>query len=230
MKTVGIIGGLGPETTSEFYLRIISLCHQKNKTARPPILMWSIPLDYQIEEDLITKAIGEERYVPYLVEAAKRLENGGADFIVIPCNSVHVFINEVRAAVTIPVLSIVEETVTALKSKEITQVGLLATKTTIKRNLYEEKLQANGIAVAHINDPQQEKIGEIINRLVLKQENEADRAELIEMIDGFISQGVTNILLACTDLQLLVPQMRGVQVLDTMEILAEVTSNNILSE
>lgn len=230
MKTVGIIGGLGPETTSEFYLRIISLCHQKNKIARPPILMWSIPLSYQVEEDLITKAIGEERYIPYLVEAAQRLESGGADFIVIPCNSVHVFINEVRAAVTIPVLSIVEESVTALKSKDITQVGLLATKTTIQRNLYGEKLAANGIVVAHINDLQQEKIGEIINRLVLKQENETDRTELIDMINNFVSQGVTNILLACTDLQLLVPQVEGVQVLDTMEILAEVTANKILSE
>mgnify|MGYP000521764234 CR=1 FL=1 len=74
-------------------------------------------MEYQIEEDLIQRAIGEERYIPFLVDAAKRLESGGADFIVIPCNSVHIFINEVRSAVKIPILSIVEETAKFLETK-----------------------------------------------------------------------------------------------------------------
>jgi len=121
MKTAGIIGGLGPETTSQFYLEIIFSCFQTNKTARPPLLIWSIPLEYQIESDLITKAEGEERYIPYLVDAAKRLENGGADFIVIPCNSAHIFIDVVRKAVKIPVLSIVEETTKFLSGKTSTK-------------------------------------------------------------------------------------------------------------
>ena len=82
MKTVGIIGGLGPETTSEFYLEIVFGCYQKNKESRPPILIWNVPLEYRIEEDLLKKAIGEERYIPYLTEAAKRLDKGGADFLV----------------------------------------------------------------------------------------------------------------------------------------------------
>ena len=56
MKTAGIIGGLGPETTSQFYLEIIFSCFQANKKARPPLLIWSVPLEYQIESDLVTKA------------------------------------------------------------------------------------------------------------------------------------------------------------------------------
>ena len=94
MKTVGIIGGLGPETTSEFYLEIIFSCYQKNKISRPPIIIWNVPLEYKIEEDLITKATGEERYIPYLIDATKRLESGGADFLVMPCNSLHIFIQK----------------------------------------------------------------------------------------------------------------------------------------
>src|SRR5258708_349756 len=127
MKTVGIIGGLGPETTAKFYLEIISNSQHQNNEARPPILMWSIPLPLGIEEDLITRAQGEERYLPFMIDAAKRLEKGGADFIVIPCNSVHIFINEVRSSVNIPVLSIIEETLKFLKNKSISKVGLLAT-------------------------------------------------------------------------------------------------------
>jgi aspartate/glutamate racemase len=75
MKTVGIIGGLGPETTSKFYLEIIFSCFEKNKIARPPLLIWSVPLNYKIESDLITKAVGMERYIPYLTDAAK-FKNG----------------------------------------------------------------------------------------------------------------------------------------------------------
>ena len=122
MKTVGIIGGLGPETTSEFYLDIIFSCYKKTKEARPGIIIASVPLPYQIEEDLITKNIGSERYIPFLVNEAKRLEKAGADFLVMPCNSLHVFIKEIRNAVDIPVLSIVEETVKFLKKNNLNLV------------------------------------------------------------------------------------------------------------
>lgn len=125
MKTAGIIGGLGPETTAEFYLQTIFAAFKKDKKARPPILMWSIPLKYQIEEDLLTKAEGEERYLPYLIDAAKRLESGRADFIVIPCNSVHIFIDQIRISVNIPVLSIVEETSVFLKEMNIKRLDFL---------------------------------------------------------------------------------------------------------
>ena len=96
MKTVGIIGGLGPETTSEFYLDIVFSCQKKDRTARPPILISSVPMPYQIEEDAIEKNIGIERISPFLLTEAKRLEKAGADFIVMPCNSLHVFIEEIR--------------------------------------------------------------------------------------------------------------------------------------
>src|SRR3989344_7926112 len=127
MKTVGVIGGVGPETTAEFYLELIFGCYQKNKINRPPILVWNIPLAYKIEEDLITKSEGEERYIPYLVEAAQLLEKGGADFLVMPCNSLHIFIEEIRESVKIPVLSIVEETTKFLKEKGIAKVGIIST-------------------------------------------------------------------------------------------------------
>src|SRR3989338_4094567 len=127
MRTVGIIGGMGPETTARFYLEVIFKCYKKNKRQRPPILLWNTPLEYRIEEDLIKHAKGSERYVPYLIEAAKNLEKGGADFLVIPCNSVHIFIEKIRNEVKIPVLSIVEETEKFLRKKKSKQIGLLAT-------------------------------------------------------------------------------------------------------
>lgn len=89
MKTVGIIGGLGPETTSEFYLDIAFSCQKKDKTVRPLIIISSIPLPWNIEEDSIGKNKGIERCPPFIVNEAKRLEKSGADFIVMACNSLH---------------------------------------------------------------------------------------------------------------------------------------------
>lgn len=228
MKTAGIIGGLGPETTSQFYLEIIFDAFQKNTFERPPLLIWSIPLKYQIEEDLITKAEGEERYIPYLQDAAKRLEDGGADFIVIPCNSVHIFMDEVRKSVRIPVLSIVEETSDFLKEKGVCEIGLLATKSTVDKNLYQLSLGENGIKITLPGDQDQAKIGTLINNLVVNRYDEKDRTELIKIIKRLSNKGVKDVVLACTDLQLLTPTHDHVNIYDSMAILADATVREIL--
>lgn len=228
MKAVGIIGGLGPETTANFYLEVVFSSFEKNKESRPPMLIWNVPLPYKIEEDLITKAIEEERYVPYLVDAAKRLEAGGADFIVIPCNSVHIFIEEVRKAISVPVLSIIEETVQFLKENQITEIGILATSATIRKKLYDYKLKENGITPHAPKDEDQSRMGSIINHLVHSKHNENDKKELLQIIDNLSSNGLKTIILACTDLQLLVPVYADVKIYDTMEILAQATVREIL--
>ncbi|MBI3305865.1 hypothetical protein HYZ82_01875 [Candidatus Nomurabacteria bacterium] len=75
MKTIGIIGGLGPETTSEFYLELIFSCKKFNRVSYPPILINSIPLPFEVEKNAIAEGLGEEKCLPYLIDAAKSLEN-----------------------------------------------------------------------------------------------------------------------------------------------------------
>lgn len=228
MKTVGIIGGLGPETTSEFYLELIFSCYEKNKNNRPPILIWNVPLPYQIEEDLITKAIGEERYIPYLVDAAQRLEKCGADFLAMPCNSLHIFIENIRKSVNIPVLSIIEETAKFLKKQNVTEVGILATTTMIKSKLYENQLTEIGIKQIIPDDYQQAKIGKMINNLVLNRHGNKDKKELLEVIHSFTKKNIKTVILACTDLQLLIPHHDIIKIYDTMKIFADATVEHIL--
>lgn len=228
MKTVGIIGGLGPETTAEFYLEIIFSSYAKNKISRPAILIWNVPLPYKIEEDLIIKSEGEERYIPFLIEAAQRLEKGGADFLVMPCNSLHIFIEDIRKAVKIPVLSILEETAKFLKQKLINEVGIIATSTTLKGKLYEKCLADVGIKQVTPDDFQQAKIGKIINNLVLNRHNNNDREEIQNIIDSFSGKGIKTVILACTDLQMLIPKHEEVMIYDTMKVFAEATVEYLL--
>ena len=228
MKTVGIIGGLGPETTSEFYLDLIFSCQTKERTHRPSILIASVPLPYAIEEDAISKNIGIERFLPFLISEARRLEKAGADFIVMPCNSLHIFIKEIRNAVKIPVLSIVEETVTFLKKNNLHKVGIVSTSATIKNKLYETAFEKNKLSYETPDEFQQAKMGKIILNLVTGQQNNRDREELIKIINDFEKKGVDCVVLACTDLQLLIPKHPTSKIFDTMKIFVEATVEKIL--
>lgn len=228
MKTVGIIGGLGPETTSEFYLDIVFGCQKKDKTHRPAIIIASVPLPYKIEKDAIANNIGFERILPFLVSEAKRLEKAGADFIVMPCNSLHVFIKEIRNSVKIPVLSIVEETVKFLRKNDFNKVGIVSTSATIKNKLYENAFTKNKIGYETPNDFQQAKMGKFILNLVTRMQNNKDREELIKIIGDFEAKKVDCVILACTDLQLLIPKHPTLKIFDTMKIFADATIEKIL--
>jgi aspartate racemase len=228
MRTVGIIGGLGPETTAEFYLNIIFGTYKISKEQRPGILISSVPLPYQIEEDLIERNVGGERYIPYLTKEAKRLEEAGADFLVMPCNSLHVFIKEIRESVSIPVLSIIEETVSFIKDKGYKKVGIISTSATIRNKLYENAFRDVGIEYVTPDDFQQAKMGKIIINLVSGQQRNEDREEIIKIIDTFDTKDVDCVALACTDLQLLIPKHKNLPIFDTMEILSKSTIREIL--
>lgn len=229
MKSVGVIGGLGPETTAEFYLKVIFECQKQNKVARPLIVMNSVPLLFEIERDLIEHNTGKERYIPFLTNEARRLENSGVDFIVMPCNSLHVFIEDIRQAVSIPVLSIVEETIAYLKQNDMDHVGLISTSATIANSVYETKLQQNNIVFTAPNDLQKAKMDKIIQRLVEGRHLNSDREVIMEVVDDMIKHDVDSIALACTDLQLLLPTSDEVHIFDTMNILALATAKKILT-
>jgi len=229
MKTVGIIGGLGPETTSEFYLDIVFSCQKKDRTARPAVIISSVPLPYKIEEDAIANNFGIERCLPFLTKEVQRLEKAGADFIVMPCNSLHVFIKEIRAAVSVPVLSIVEETVKFLKQNDMNKVGIVSTSATIKNKLYENAFTENSIGYVAPDDLQQAKMGKFILNLVTGQQKNKDRDELIMIINDFEDKNVDCVILACTDLQLLIPKHPKIKIFDTMKIFADATVEQILN-
>jgi aspartate racemase len=231
MKSVGVIGGLGPETTAEFYLEVVFQCQKRNSTQRPLIVIASVPLLFEIERDLIESNIGKERYIPFLVEEARRLEKSGVDFLVMPCNSLHVFIQEIRQSVSIPVLSIVEATAAYLQAHNLKKVGLISTSATVANNVYEDQLQKNGIDFVTPDDLQRAKMDKIIQRLINGQHLNQDRELILEVVKSLSSRGVDSVALACTDLQLLLPgaSESAVPVFDTMKVLAESTVETILS-
>jgi aspartate racemase len=170
-----------------------------------------------------------ERYIPFLTAEAQRLEKAGADFIVMPCNSLHVFIEQIRKSVSVPVLSIVEETVKFLKKENMNKVGIVSTSATIKNKLYEDAFAKSGIEYVVPNELQQARMGKFILNLVVGQQKNRDREELISIINDFENKGLDCVILACTDLQLLIPSHKNLKIFDTMKIFADATVENVLN-
>jgi len=226
MKIPGIIGGLGPETTANFYLQLNQLAIKNNFSIRPACLIWNTPIPYSIEQQLLLNNTGIEKYEPYLVDAAKHLESGGADFIVIPCNTVHLLIEKVRQATTLPVISIVDETALALQLNGVKKVLVLATEQTVSSNLYSKQLKSMGVEEINITQAQQTEINEMILRLVHSQQTDADKQKLVEIMQSYETNTDATVF-ACSDLHSLVSSSEKARVYDSMQILAEATIREI---
>ena len=223
MKTVGIIGGFGPETAAKFLMLLISLWQKKNQNTRPEILLWNAPVDNKIEQKFILKGKNASKLLPLLLTGARKLEAGGADFLVLPCNSLHIFMKNIRESVGIPVLSIVEETTKFVAGKKIGQVGLLGTKATIKSGIFNSHFRKHDISVLVPEAGEQTSLNRLIHNLVRGKKTNQDSRDISRIVKRMAKDGTGNILLACTDLQLLALKQKGVNLIDTFEVLAKAT-------
>ena len=139
-KTIGILGGMGPEATADLYLHIIQLFQQKYGAIYdsdfPEIIIVNLPIP-----DVVENANEQNIVKEMLIEGVKKLEKAGADFVAIPCNTVTYYIKEMQSAVSIPIINILQETTNAIIKSGIEKVGLLGTETTIKNRIYDDVLR-----------------------------------------------------------------------------------------
>ncbi|MBI2580098.1 MAG: amino acid racemase [Candidatus Aenigmarchaeota archaeon] len=226
-KTVGVLGGFGPETTAEFYMSLIGKSRRLGDRY-PKILINNIAVPFSLEEEAVKNAAGLEGFLPLLIEGVKLIEDK-SDFIVLPCNTLHVFIDELRDASGKPVLSIIEETAKAVKSSGAKKVGLLASLKTFKSCLFDAKLAENGIEMIKPESRQQKRLSEIIHLILKGSKSNELKSEVVKIIGEMKNRGAENVILGCTDFQLLVKQEDSpLRLIDTMEVLAESVSRLVM--
>jgi len=228
-KIVGIIGGMCPETSSKFYLDIIRRS-RKHCNSYPAIITDSISVPFSLEKDLVQKSKNENRLLPLLKGSIKKLNKSGIDFIVIPCNTAHIFIDELKKESNVPIVSIIEETVKIVKERGFRNVGLLATKKTVDSKLYENILIENRINVILPTEEEQKNISRIIIRILRNKAYNEEKESLTRIIKNLIKKGSEAIILGCTDLQIILALDEfEVELLDSMKILAESTFQRIVN-
>ena len=226
-KRMGIIGGLGPETSSRFCLNV-NIKFRDIANVQPDFVMENIPISAEVEKDLVEGRNPKE--IRNLIRnAVIRLNNSEVDFIVIPCNSVHSLIKEIRKLSKKPILSIIEECFRECKEKNFKKVGLLATSATINEKLFENVFKGTGIEIVLVSKPDQIKINKIILKILHNEDNKDDKKIVSELIRKLNCSGAEAIILGCTDLSLLVPNKNfGIPILDTGAILENSLVKNLI--
>ncbi len=204
---------MGPEATAELYLRIVRL-FQKERGAVldadfPEMVILNLPL-----LDVVADASGVERAAAQLASGARKLEEVGAEFIAVPCNTVESCLGELRAAVGIPVLSIREEVAVAVRGMR--RVGLLATESTITSGIY-GKAFGSGVEVLVPGAAGKKETTEVILRVLAGKSGGRDRAVLERLAQELRERGAETVVLGCTELPLVVS---GNGFVDTLDVLA----------
>lgn len=142
--------------------------------------------------------------------------------IVIPCNTVHIFIDELRRVSNAPILSVVEETSAGLCRNHVKRAGILGTSGTIASKLYEKSLTPLGIESVTPQDKDQKTVNDIVKRILEGAPACEDKDALIRIADTLLANGADVVLLACTDLQNLIGKedLQG-RIADTFDILVD---------
>jgi aspartate racemase len=226
MKTIGIIGGVSWVSSMEYYRLINEMVGRKlGGLHSAKILMYSIEFGEFSEDVRLTAQGNWEPLKATMVDAAKRLERGGADFIIIASNTMNSMADIVESNVTIPVLRIMDATGEAVSETPIKTVALLGTKHTMGQDFYRKHLELKyGLKVIVPNEAEQDYInGVIFDELCAGKISSESKKRFIRIIDRLIGEeGAKAVILGCTEIPLLIKQEDvRVPVFDTTKIHSE---------
>jgi aspartate racemase len=221
-KIIGILGGMGPAATADFYQKIIQATPAKSDQDHLRVLIYSNP---QIPDR--TAAIRGEGSdpVPALVESAEVLIRGGADLLAIPCVTAHHFYEALQRAVQVPILHLVGETVTAVLHEYpgLRHLGLLATSGTLQSRLFESYFEPRGFTIL-TPDPavQTAAVMEAIYAVKQGKPLEHSRRLIREAAEHLCARGAEAVVTGCTEVPLLLQDGDlSVPVIDPTRILAQ---------
>ena len=205
LKTIGIIGGMSWESTVPYYQII-------NRTIKAElggfhsakILLYSVDFA-EIEHYQSTDQWDKSADV--LADVALRLQNAGADFIVIATNTMHKVVPQIQQRIRIPILHIAEVTAATLLANKISKVGLLGTKYTLTQDFYKSKIIEAGIEVLVPNETDIEIVNDVIyNELCCGQISPVAKKKFLAIIDRFAANGAQGVILGCTEIGMLIKQ------------------------
>lgn len=219
MKTLGIIGGIGPEATIDYYKSLITTHREQNPGAdAPSIVINSINMKKAV--DLIT-ANRLTELANYFVDEIRRLANAGADVGLLAANTPHIVFDEIAGQSPLPLISIVEATRDEARSEGFSRVGLLGTRFTMKARFYPEVFAREQIQIVVPSDPDQEYVHEkYFRELVNGTFLDETRSQLVAIVRRMRERdAIEAVILGGTELPLILRGTEmGIPLLDTTQI------------
>jgi aspartate racemase len=231
MKTLGIIGGLGPESTIDYYQRLIALYRERTGDGSyPEFIIVSVNLkkglDFMDANDLAGMA-------DYLLEGIGKLAGAGADFGLISANTPHIVFDDLAPKSPIPLISIVEATCTAAKARKLKRLALFGTRYTMQATFYPKVFSREGIELLVPEPNDQDYIHDkYMNELVPGKFLPETRAGLLSIVDRMKGKSnIDGVILAGTELPLILrdPDHNGTAFLNTTKIHCEAAVAEMLA-
>lgn len=195
-KTVGILGGMGPQATADFMAKIIqATCAETDQENIHMLVDCNPKVPPRVEAILH----GGESSGPAMARMAARLEQAGADFLVIACNTAHYYYKDVAEAVHIPVLNLLDMTAAFLKQQKIDSILVLGTEALLRTGLYKEALAKQGIQTL---EPDDSCLPEVLAAIAAVKSGYIEQARMhaIRIMQWCGNHQIHTALLGCTEL------------------------------
>ncbi len=205
VKTIGMIGGMGPESTIVYYEYITQTYYRRvGNYAFPEIIIYSVKFQQFI--DLFIEGRWET-VVDEVVKGLERLHRAGADFGIMATNTLHVVFEEIQERSRLPLISIMGPVAEAIRNERMHTVGLLGTIFTMKERFYVDGLAREGIKTLIPSEEDQQRIQQIIaSELTMGQTTKESKDVFLRIIAGLEREGARGIILGCTEIPLLLSQ------------------------
>jgi len=231
MKTLGIIGGLGPESTIEYYQYIIALYRERQRDGSyPEFIVNSVDLKKGLDFMAANNLSG---MADYLLEGIGQLARGGANFGLISANTPHIVFDDLLPRSPIPLISIVECACTAAKARKLKRLALFGTRFTMQGTFYPKVFSRGGIELVVPEAKDQDYIHDkYLNELVLGKFLPETRAGLLGIVDRMKAKDdIDGVILAGTELPLILRDAdhKGIPLLDTTKIHCQAAVAKMLS-
>ncbi len=225
---IGILGGMGPAATAEFYHLLVKCAQNKygadQDTDFPAMFLYSLPLSGFDETGVCDESLVKAQ----LIAGIKELSKFDCGLICIPCNTVHLFLNEMQESTSTPIVSIIESVVYDVVNLGCKKVGLLASQTTRETNLYESALTTHGVSYISADDSEQSKINEVIHHVMAGIQNKNDILALSSISARMEKEGAEAFVLGCTELPLALHQENSrLPLISSLESLAKATLRRV---
>ena len=201
-KTVGVLGGMGPAATADFMTSVIALTNAAKDQDHVRMIVDNNPQVPDRQQALLGDRAPVESA---LASMATNLEAAGADFLVMPCNTAHVFINQAIESVSIPFLNIIDETVSAL-DQSARCIGIMATTGCVNAGVYQAAIEASNRQFLLPDQAEQEQLMQLIFHVKSGDTSEAVRMDMVLLARSLIEAGADAIIGGCTEIPIVLAQ------------------------
>jgi aspartate racemase len=199
--TMGVIGGMGPDATVDFLSRVVSNTPAEKDQNHIPMLIDHRP---QIPNRHHSIDGSGENVVPYLTAMAKGLESSGANFLVMPCNTAHAYAKDIREAVSIPFIHLIDETVAQIKKLHpgIQSVGIMAAKGCLDSKLYQDTLENNGYHPVCWDEADAKEFMTLVFQIKAGDKGKNIQQAMLALANKLLGNGAELLIAACTEIPL----------------------------